>query len=78
MVVHLIWQRFEQTPSRFSKKISTYVSFPLELNMTPFTTASIGAKNAKAKARANAMDVDGVEGAAPVEEGNTPPEENKM
>lgn len=46
--------------------------------MTPFTTASIGAKNAKAKARANAMDVDGVEGAAPVEEGNTPPEENKM
>lgn len=28
--------------NRFNKKISTYVSFPLKLNMTPFTSPKIG------------------------------------
>ncbi|XP_017493382.1 PREDICTED: ubiquitin carboxyl-terminal hydrolase 22-A-like [Rhagoletis zephyria] len=31
-------KRFEQTASRFNKKISTFISFPMHLDITPFTT----------------------------------------
>ena len=41
IVVSFHLKRFEQT-NRLNKKISTYVSFPTMIDMTPFTTSEIG------------------------------------